>query len=428
MLKKKFAGALVASLALSLVGAVAPTANAALKPAAIANAGDACVKAGREAKGRGVNGTNLTCTKITTGTLAGGLHWWYSDLKPLKTIDWTIPGNPGGYSLTADVVSKALKTEGLMTDAHSMVYKAGAGGTVGLAAFQEIKGKPNAALITGIAMVGGIATAKSKLNLMDSFPVAKIMREYNAIVVPTSSKYRSLNDLLDDISANGKNVAVVGGNAGGVDHQIMGLLAKEKNIPISKLNYVVLSGGTSVAAQLLAGGVAAGISGSTEFSERPGGKEIIELVEKGQLTELSVWQIDRIGRNMRDIVNTIHYFSNKGICIHFIQQGLRTLHPDGSENPISKLVINILGVISEMERNQIKERQYQGIQIAKARGVYKGRVEGTREDVLTFLSKTKNKKAVDLIKKGYKGVEISKIVGIHLNTISKIKKQLQFTV
>ena len=100
MLKKKFAGALVASLALSLVGAVAPSANASLKPANIANAGDACVKAGREAKGRGVNGTNLTCTKITTGSLAGGLHWWYSDLKPLKTIDWTIPGNPGGYSLT----------------------------------------------------------------------------------------------------------------------------------------------------------------------------------------------------------------------------------------------------------------------------------------------------------------------------------------
>jgi putative tricarboxylic transport membrane protein len=310
MLKKKFAGALVASLALSLVGAVAPTANAALKPAAIANAGDACVKAGREAKGRGVNGTNLTCTKITTGTLAGGLHWWYSDLKPLKTIDWTIPGNPGGYSLTADVVSKALKTEGLMTDAHSMVYKAGAGGTVGLAAFQEIKGKPNAALITGIAMVGGMATTKSKLNLMDSFPVAKIMREYNAIVVPTSSKYRSLNDLLDDISANGKNVAVVGGNAGGVDHQIMGLLAKEKNIPISKLNYVVLSGGTSVAAQLLAGGVAAGISGSTEFKP---------FVESGKLRVLGVSSQKRLkgfkGKTFIEQGVNLYYGNWRGIMV-----------------------------------------------------------------------------------------------------------------
>lgn len=168
------------------------------------------------------------------------------------------------------------------------------------------------------------------------------------------------------------------------------------------------------------------ISGATEFSQRTGGKEIIELVEKGLVSELSVWQIDRLGRNMRDIVNTIHFFTEKRIPVHFVNQGLKTLNEDGTENPISKLIINILGVISEMERTQIKERQYQGIQIAKARGVYKGRIEGTKEDVLTFLSKTKNKKAVELLKKGYKGTEVSKIVGIHLNTVSKIKKQLQF--
>jgi DNA invertase Pin-like site-specific DNA recombinase len=167
------------------------------------------------------------------------------------------------------------------------------------------------------------------------------------------------------------------------------------------------------------------ISGAIEFSKRPGGKEIIELVEKGLISELAIWQIDRLGRNMRDIVNTIHFFTEKKISIYFINQGLKTLNEDGTENPISKLIINILVVISEMERNQIKERQYQGIQIAKARGVYKGRLEGTKEDVLTFLSKTKNKKAVDLLKKGYKGTEVSKIVGIHLNTISKIRKHLK---
>jgi DNA invertase Pin-like site-specific DNA recombinase len=166
------------------------------------------------------------------------------------------------------------------------------------------------------------------------------------------------------------------------------------------------------------------VSGSTEFSVRPGGQKIIELVNKGQLKELAVWQIDRLGRNMVDIVNTIHFFSSRGICIHFVHQGLKTLNEDGTENPISKMVINILGVISEMEKNQIRERQLQGIQIAKAMGVYKGRKTGTTEDVLTFLSKPKNKRAVELLKKGYKGTEVSKIVGIHINTISKIKKYL----
>jgi putative tricarboxylic transport membrane protein len=311
MLKKKVITFGVMAIAASLM--VAPSiqsAEAALKPDFKANAGDQCLRPGKKAVGRGVNKTDLICTRVTTGSYAGTLRWWYPDMKPLNTIDWTIPGNPGGYSLTADVVSTSLKTEGLMTNAHSMVYKAGAGGTVGLGAFQEIKGKPDAALITGIAMVGGAALAKSKLDLMDSFPVAKIMREYNAVVVPTSSKYRTLNDLLNDISANGKNVAIVGGNAGGVDHQIMGLLLKAKEIPVSKLNYVVLSGGTSVAAQLLAGGVAAGISGSTEFKP---------FVDSGKLRVLGVSSQKRLktfkGKTFIEQGVNLYYGNWRGIMV-----------------------------------------------------------------------------------------------------------------
>lgn len=164
------------------------------------------------------------------------------------------------------------------------------------------------------------------------------------------------------------------------------------------------------------------LSGATEFALRPGGSQVIELLNKGQITELGVWQIDRLGRNMLDILQTIHRFTEKGIPIYFISQGLRTLNEDGVENPISKLIISILGIVSEMERNQIRERQLQGIAIAKAKGSYKGRKTGTKEDILAFLSKPKNKKAVELLKKGFKGTEVAKIVGVHLNTISKIKR------
>ncbi len=75
-----------------------------------------------------------------------------------------------------------------------------------------------------------------------------------------------------------------------------------------------------------------------------------------------------------------------------------------------------------MERNQIRERQLDGIRIAKLKGVYKGRMAGSKEDALAFLSKEKNKKVLELLKKGYKGVEVSKIVGININTITKVKK------
>ena len=163
-------------------------------------------------------------------------------------------------------------------------------------------------------------------------------------------------------------------------------------------------------------------SGAIPFFEREGGKQILMYIDKGLVNSLSVLQIDRLGRDLRDIINTIHFFNEKQVSITFLSQGLSTLGPDGKENPISKMMISILGIVGEMERSQSKERQFEGIRIAKLKGVYKGRQEGSKEDILTFLSKEKNKKALEYLKKGYKAVEISKITGIHINTITKIKK------
>jgi DNA invertase Pin-like site-specific DNA recombinase len=166
-------------------------------------------------------------------------------------------------------------------------------------------------------------------------------------------------------------------------------------------------------------------SGTTPFFDRPSGSKIKELCDEGVLTQVSVLQIDRLGRNMLDILNTIHYFSKNGVSIHFISQGLRTLEDDGTENPISKMMISILGVVSEMEKNMISERRNEGIKLAKLKGVYKGRKSDTKEDPLKFLNKPKNQKVVDYLKKGYRGSEISKIVGVNPNTISKVKKVLK---
>ncbi|MFT3908052.1 MAG: recombinase family protein [Ferruginibacter sp.] len=163
-------------------------------------------------------------------------------------------------------------------------------------------------------------------------------------------------------------------------------------------------------------------SGAVPFFEREGGKEIKTLIEKGVKVSLSVLSIDRLGRDLRDIINTIHYFTEKAVTVNFISQGLSTLDGNGKENPIAKMMISILGIVGEMERSQIRERQMQGIAIAKLKGTYKGRVTGSKEDVLSFLAKEKNKKALEYLKKGYKAVEISKLTGVHINTITKIKK------
>jgi DNA invertase Pin-like site-specific DNA recombinase len=163
-------------------------------------------------------------------------------------------------------------------------------------------------------------------------------------------------------------------------------------------------------------------SGAIPFFDRPGGQEIKKLVEEGILTSFSVWQIDRLGRDLRDIMNTIYYFNQKNIGIKFVSQGLTTLDDKGQENPISKMIISILGIVGEMERKLSKERQLEGIRIAKMKGSYTGRKKGSSETTLAFLSKEPNRRALEYLIKGYKVVEVAKITDLHINTISKIKR------
>ena len=163
-------------------------------------------------------------------------------------------------------------------------------------------------------------------------------------------------------------------------------------------------------------------SGSIPFFEREGGKKIKLLVEKGCNMALDVHAICRVGRDLLDILNTILFFNSHKISIHFISQGLTTLNNQGEENAVAKMVYSILGVIAEMDKKNINEKCREGIAIAKALGKYKGRNKGTKEDVHYFLSKPKNKKVMDYIKKEYKNSEISKITGLSINTIVKVRK------
>ena len=267
MRKTSFIRFAIAATAVAVLAGTTLPANAAVKPATKATIGDDCTAAsvGKTAAGRGVDGSDLTCLVVTTGSYKGMNKWWYKDVKPLKNIDWTIPANPGGYSLTADAIADSLKAEGLLTSANS-TYKPGAGGAVGLGAFQEIKGKPEAAMVTGIAMTGGLYSNKSKLNLLDSTPIAKVLREYDGIVVPASSKYRTLKQLLDDLVAKPNAVAIAGGSKGGIDHQVIGLLAQKASIDPTKLNYVVFSGGPEVITSLLSNSTQVGVSGALDFA------------------------------------------------------------------------------------------------------------------------------------------------------------------
>jgi DNA invertase Pin-like site-specific DNA recombinase len=86
---------------------------------------------------------------------------------------------------------------------------------------------------------------------------------------------------------------------------------------------------------------------------------------------INVHSLDRVGRNTKDILEIVKTVKDKGCLIHFHKENLKF---DGSKSDLySDLMLTILAGFSEFERNIILERQREGIAIAKAKGVYKGR-------------------------------------------------------
>lgn len=168
------------------------------------------------------------------------------------------------------------------------------------------------------------------------------------------------------------------------------------------------------------------ISGAIDFFERPGGKKIEELKKKGVAFDLYVHSIDRLGRDLSSILTTLKWAESNSVNVVSITQGVTMFDPDGKPNPVGKLIVSILGSVAEMERAQIRERMLEGVNLAKLRGVYKGRRKGTQEDVVKFLTKPRNAKALELMKKGYKFKEAAVLAGVHVNTITKIRRLAKF--
>lgn len=162
------------------------------------------------------------------------------------------------------------------------------------------------------------------------------------------------------------------------------------------------------------------ISGIVEFKERPQAKQLIKDVLNGVITEVEIHSIDRLGRNHYDIATTLKFLEDNKINVIITNLGITSLI-EGKKNPVFSLIANILGVLSEQERENLRERQKEGIQIAKLKGLYKGRTNGSIETPESFLRKYKNV-SKDLSKNKYSLREIAKLNSVSLGTVQKVKK------
>lgn len=160
------------------------------------------------------------------------------------------------------------------------------------------------------------------------------------------------------------------------------------------------------------------ISGCVPSSER----KFNIVFNDTTFNHLVIEDVDRLGRNVIDILQTIEKLLSKNINVTVLKYGQSALLKNGQRNPIFQLLVSMMGTFGQMEREKIKERQKQGIEIAKLKGKYKGRKQGTTESKNKFLAKYKN--VVRLLNCGLPVRKTAAAVGVSVSTVMKVKSHL----
>ncbi|MDB4655554.1 recombinase family protein [Flavobacteriales bacterium] len=160
------------------------------------------------------------------------------------------------------------------------------------------------------------------------------------------------------------------------------------------------------------------VSGSVPFNERVQGSQLTQDVIAGRISYVAVSSIDRVGRNLQNIINTLEFFTSHNVVIRVDNLGLESM-VNGKKNPTFDLIISVMANVAVMERETLLERQREGIAIAKAKGVYRGRVRGSvesKEDVLK-----KYKSVVRLLNENLSLRKTAKLADVSLGTVQKVK-------
>jgi DNA invertase Pin-like site-specific DNA recombinase len=107
---------------------------------------------------------------------------------------------------------------------------------------------------------------------------------------------------------------------------------------------------------------------SGKDAHRPKLEEMLKFVRDGDT--VLVHSMDRLARNLDDLRRIVQDLTRRGIRVEFVKEGL---HFTGEDSPMANLLLSVMGAFAEFERALIKERQREGIALAKQRGAYRGR-------------------------------------------------------
>lgn len=145
------------------------------------------------------------------------------------------------------------------------------------------------------------------------------------------------------------------------------------------------------------------VSGARD--DRPQLAQLLNFVREGDV--VLVTKLDRLARNTRHLLEISEYLQSKQVALRILNLGINTSTPTG------KLMLTMIGAIATFERELMLERQAEGIELAKQRGVYKGRKP---------TAMARGEEVLALADRGLAKTEIARQTGISLSSVQRILK------
>jgi putative tricarboxylic transport membrane protein len=184
------------------------------------------------------------------------------------TLRMLIPSNPsGGWDATGRALGSAM-LQAKAVDAVRYDNRGGAAGVIGLAQFAaSARADPDALMMMGAVMLGGIIAGKPPVSVQSCTALARLTSEYNVFVLPAGSPLRNMKDVVAQFKKDPASIKWGGGSRGSTEHIAACMLARQAGVDPKKINYVAFRGGGEASAAVLAGSISVGGSSYSEFAE-----------------------------------------------------------------------------------------------------------------------------------------------------------------
>ena len=218
---------------------------------------------------------------------------------PAQPVEIIAPANPGGgWDTLARTIQISLETEKLVSQPLSVTNKPGGGGGVGLAFMAAQKGTDYTLVVYSppliINDINGTFEGKSYKDLT---PLAKLITDYQVIVVKADSPYQTLEDLLTAMRADPASIKFAGvSSPGSMDHVAFAKIAKTAGLDPKILEYIAFAGGGEATTALLGGNVT--------FLSTGIGESVAQL-EAGTIRALAITSPERLTSDLLKDVPTV---------------------------------------------------------------------------------------------------------------------------